>query len=557
VAVTASELGMPLAVKAVTPKRRALVMTRGLTRRRFAESAATFGALSLGLPAFAQGAATKVLKYIPQNDLRVLDPIWTTAYSTRNHGYMVFDTLFALDANMKAQPQMVGAYDITPDGLHYSFMLRDGLKFHDGEAVRATDCVASIKRWMARDVLGQSLAAVMDEIASQTDNGFAIRLKTPFPLLIDGLAKVSTLLPVIMPERLAQTDPYTQVTEMIGSGPFKFVKEEFEPGHQVVYARNTDYVSRSEAPSWASGGKVVKVDRVEWVYIPDNATAAAALSAGEVDWWESPPADYFPTLSGDKNIRLVNTNKLGQMTMLRFNQLHPPFDNLKIRQAVLAVTDQKVFMSSISGDAENWSVCASFFTCGGPMASDIGSDALTSPRDVDKAKKLVSEAGYKGEKIVLLHATDTLSSNGPGLIAADIMQKLGLNVDVVTMDFGSLVTRRASKDPPEKGGWSVFATGWVGVDQIDPATNQGLRANGEKGWFGWPTDSKLEELRAQWLTAPTLEARRAIAADIQRRAFEVVPYVPLGKYVTNTAVRTNITWLIEAPPILMWNIEKG
>jgi peptide/nickel transport system substrate-binding protein len=409
---------------------------------------------------------------------------------------------------------------------------------------------------MARDVVGQSLAAVTDEIAPQGDKGFTIRLRSAFPLLVDGLAKVSTLLPVIMPERLAKTDPYTQVTDIVGSGPFKFVKDEFEPGHKVVYVKNTDYVPRGETPSWASGGKVVKVDRVEWIYIPDNATAAAALSAGEVDWWEQPPADYFPTLSADKNIRLVTTNKLGQMTMLRFNQLYPPFDNVKMRQAVLAMTDQKVFMSTISSDPENWSVCASFFTCGGPMASDIGSDALTGPRDFDKARKLVAEAGYKGEKIVLLHATDTVSSDGPGLIAADLMQKLGLNVDIVTMDFGSLVTRRASKDPPDKGGWSVFATGWVGVDLIDPTANQGLRANGEKGWFGWPTDAKLEELRAQWLTAPTLEGRQTIAADIQRRAFEVVPYVPIGKYVTNTAVRRNLTGLIEAPPILMWNVEK-
>jgi peptide/nickel transport system substrate-binding protein len=532
-------------------------MTRGLTRRRFAQSAAAFGALSLGLPALAQtGAASKILKFIPQNDIRVLDPIWTTAYSTRNHGYMVFDTLFALDAELKPQPQMVGAYNVSSDGLRYSFTLRDGLKFHDGEPVRAIDCVTSLKRWMARDVMGQSIAAVMDEMVPRDDKSFTIRLKSAFPLLLDGLGKVSTLLPVVMPERLAKTDPYTQITEMIGSGPFKFVKDEFQPGHKVVYIKNADYVPRGEAPSWASGGKVVKVDRVEWISIPDQATAAAALAAGEVDCWEQPPPDYFPVLGADKNIRLVNTNKLGQMTMLRFNMLQPPFDNVKMRQAILAVTDQKQFMSAVSADPENWSICASYFTCGGPMATDAGSEALTGPRDFDKAKKLIAEAGYKGENIVFLHNTDTISANGPGLVAVDMMKKLGLNVDVIDMDFGTLVTRRASKEPPDKGGWNAFVTGWVGVDGLDPTVNQGLRTNGAAAWFGWPNDDRIEALRAAWMVAPTLAERQALAVDIQRRAFEVVPYVPLGKYVTNTAIRRDVVGLIEAPPMLMWNVEK-
>jgi peptide/nickel transport system substrate-binding protein len=493
---------------------------------------------------------------IPQNDLRVLDPIWTTAYSTRNHGYMIFDTLFALDRNLKPHPQMVGDYRMSADKLSFGFTLRSGLKFHDGAPVRGVDCVASLRRWMARDVLGQSLAAAIDEMVPQGENGFAIRLKTPFPLLIDGLAKVSTVLPVIMPERLARTDPYQQVTEMVGSGPFRFVAAEFEPGHKVVYTKNTDYLPRDEPPSWASGGKVVKVDRVEWLSVPDAATAAAALVNGEVDWWEAPPADYFQMLSATPSVSLININKLGQMAMLRFNHLHPPFDNLQMRQAVLAVVDQKDFMSAVAGDPENWSICASFFTCGSPMANDAGIEALTGPRDFDKAKKLIAEAGYKGEKIVLLHATDTLSSNLPGLVAADLFKKLGLNVDLQTTDWGNLVTRRASKEPPDKGGWNAFATGWVGVDALDPSVNQALRSSGGTAWFGWPADDKIEALRAEWLVAPTIEARKALAVQIQQRAFETVPYIPLGKYATSTALRQNLSGLIVAPPILMWNVDK-
>jgi peptide/nickel transport system substrate-binding protein len=533
-------------------------MVQGLTRRRFVQLAAAAGAAghSIGVRAQSVAGGVKTLRMIPQNDLRVLDPIWTTSYATRNHGYMVYDTLFALNSDMQAQPQMVGAYDISLDKLLYSFALRDGLKFHDGEPVRGVDCIASLKRWMARDALGQPLAVVVEEMASKDDKSFTIRLKSPFPLLLEGLAKVSTILPVIMPERLAKTDPYQQVTEMIGSGPFKFVKGEFEPGHKVVYAKNTDYVPRNEPPSWASGGKVVKVDRVEWIQVPDAATASAALLSGEVDWWEAPPADYFPMLSGDPRVLLANINQLGQTTMLRFNHLHPPFDNVKMRQAILAVADQREFMTAVAGDPENWSICNSFFTCGAPMANEVGAEALTTPRDYEKAKKLIAEAGYKGEKIVLLHSTDTLSGNMTALVAADMFKKLGLNVDLQSMDFGTLVTRRASKEPPEKGGWNVFCTGWVGVDTLDPSTNQGLRSNGDKAWFGWPKDDKIEELRAQWLVAPTLEDRKALAAQIQARAFETIPYVPIGKYATNTALRRSLTGLITAPPILMWNIEK-
>ena len=498
----------------------------------------------------------KVLRFIPQADLRILDPIWTTAYITRNHGYMVYDTLFGTDAQFKPQPEMVDRWEVSPDKLVYTFTLRDQLKFSDGQPVRSADCVASLARWMERDGVGQMLARALDTMSPLDEKSFKIALKRPFPLLLNALGKPSGNVAFIMPERVAKTPGSEQIKDNTGSGPFIFAKDAFEPGHKVVYVKNTDYVPRSEPPNWATGGKVVKIDRAEWINIPDQATAAAALTAGEVDWWENPPPDYFATLSADKNIQLVNTNKLGQMTMLRFNHLYPPFDNVKMRQAILAVTDQKEFMSAISGDPENWSICASFFTCGGPMANDAESELLTGPRNWDNAKKLIAEAGYKGEKIVFLHATDTLSSNGPGLVAADLMQKLGLNVDIVEMDFGALITRRASKEPPDKGGWSAFVTGWVGVDGLDPSVNQALRTSGGDAWFGWPSDDKLEALRAAWLVAPTLEERQALAVQIQRRAFETVPYVPLGKYTTNTALRRNLTGLIEAPPILMWNIEK-
>jgi peptide/nickel transport system substrate-binding protein len=530
---------------------------RTLTRRVFNTTVASAALLAAAPRARAQsGADKKTLRFIAQSDLRVLDPIWTTAYISRNHGYMVYDTLFAMDAEFATHPQMVGDFSVSDDKLAYHFTLRDGLGFHDGSPVRAADCVASLKRWMVRDTHGQSLALVLDEIKPDGEKSFSIKLKEPFSLLIDALAKVSSLAPFMMPERLASTDPYTQITEAIGSGPFKFVKDEFQPGHQVVYVKNADYVPRKEPPSWASGGKVVKVDRVEWLYIPDAMTKAAALNAGEADWWENPPADVLPVLTANSDIVVQRSDALPSPIMVKLNHLQPPFDNPKLRQAVMAVIDQSDFLTALAGDKDNWELCPSFFTCGGPSASDAGSSALTGPRDWDKAKKMVADAGYKGEKIVVLDAVDQPVSHTQALIVTDVMKKLGLNVEVQSMDWGTLVTRRAVKEPLDKGGWSVFATGWVGADLLDPAENPALRANGVKGHFGWPTDDKIEELRTKWINATSPDERKKLADAIQLRAFEVVPYLPTGQWKPKTAFRKNLKGVLTAPAFLLWNVEK-
>ena len=422
-------------------------MAQRITRREFAIAAGAASLAGVGFSARAKAADTKTLRFIPQTDVQVLDPIWTTAYVTRNHGYMVFDTLFAIDSKFKPHPQMVDGFEISSDQLNYSFVLRDGLKFHDGQPVRGADCAASIKRWMARDALGQTLATVVADMKGGDDKNFSIHLKEPFPLLIDGLAKVSSLAPFIMPERLAKTDPYQQVTEMIGSGPFKFVKEEHQPGNKVVYVKNPDYMPRSEPPDWASGGKVVKVDRVEWIVVPDVATKTAALQNGEADWWENPPSDIWPVLDGNPNINMVPAS-IRPLGCVRFNWLYPPFDNVKMRQAVMMVASQADYMTAFVGDQKYWNVCASFFTCGGPMANNAGSQIMTGKRDFDAAKKLIAEAGYKGEKIILLDAVDQPLIHAEALVTVEMLKKLDLNVEYVAADWGTVVTRRASKKPP-------------------------------------------------------------------------------------------------------------
>jgi peptide/nickel transport system substrate-binding protein len=313
----------------------------------------------------------KTLKFIPEADLRSLDPIWTTAYITRNYGYMVYDTLFAIDANYKVQPQMVDSWKVSGDQLTYTFTLRDGLKWHDGMPVRSADCIASLQRWMKRDVFGQVLPDVIAEMKAVDDKSFQIILKKPFPLLLDAIGKLSSNVPFMMPERVAKTDANTQITESIGSGPFKFVKEEWVPGAKAVFVKNADYVPRKEPPSWAAGGKVVKVDKVEWDYIPDAQTAANALTAGEVDWWQQLPQDLVPLLAKDKNITVANADPLGSIGVLRFNHELPPFDNVKMRQAVMWAIDQKEFMTALAGNPEYWKVCYSYFACGTPLAEAL------------------------------------------------------------------------------------------------------------------------------------------------------------------------------------------
>jgi len=509
----------------------------------------------LSIPvALAQGQ--RVLKFVPQADLRILDPITTTAYITRNHGYMIYDTLFATDAKFQVQPQMVDKYELGKDQLTYTFTLREGLKFHDGQPVRSADCIASIERWSKRDALGQKMAEVTESWKAVNDRTFALKLKRPFPLVLEALAKPSSNVPFIMPERIARTDASTNITEAIGSGPFKFVKEEWVPGSKVVYVKNMDYVPRKEAPSWAAGGKVVKVDRVEWIYIPDSATAAAALSAGEVDWWEFFPPDLIPVLARNKSIKVENIDPLGSMGLLRFNFLHPPFNNQKMRQAVLSVVDQNDYILGIAGDPKNGHTCYSYFTCGTPLSSEVGAAPAKGNRDFEKAKQLIHESGYKGEKIVIIDATDAPIVHSQSLLTAELLRKLGLNVEVQAGDWGTLITRRASKEPVEKGGWSIFHTWLVGPDVMSPAVNFAVRGSGEKGWFGWPTDAKIEELRETWFAATDPVASKKAADAVQARAFEFVPYVPTAQFILPTAYRSNLSGVIIAPITLLWNVEK-
>ncbi|HEY0526315.1 MAG TPA: ABC transporter substrate-binding protein [Stellaceae bacterium] len=525
------------------------------TPGRAAVLAAALAALaSVALPAAAASAADappqKVIRAVMHADLKVLDPVWTTALITRDHALMVYDQLFAVDAAGRPRPEMVDRYEVSADGMRYDFVLRSGLAFHDGQPVRAADAVASIKRWAQRDPLGKGMAAAAEEIAATGDLGFTIRLKQPFGLVLDALAKQSGIPLVVMPERLARTDAATQVSDPIGSGPFIFKADEYQPGHKVVYVRNPNYAPRDEAPDGLAGGKMVKVDRVEWLSLTDPATAFAALTAGEIDFWEAPQLDFEASLAQNPDLALLPIDPVGMMGWVRPNHTQPPFDKVKVRQALVHIVRQVDYMRAIGAAPGNYrDLCVSFFMCGTPLETEAGAEAALHP-SLETAKRLLAEAGYKGEKIVLLDPADYATLHEAALVAFDQLKSAGLNMELQSLDWGTLVTRRAKKE-----GWNLFLTQSSAIDAT-PANNSFLAASCENAAPGWPCDDELEKRRAAWMREPDAAKRKELAASIQERAYEVVPYVNWGQYVRRAAFRKDLTGLLQAGVPVFWNVDK-
>jgi peptide/nickel transport system substrate-binding protein len=434
------------------------------------------------------------------------------------------------------------------------------LKFHDGTPVLARDCVASIQRWSKRDTFGQTMMAVTDELTAAGDKTIQFRLKRPFALLPDALGKSPTNFPAMMPERLAKTDAFTQVTEMVGSGPYRFNVKERVPGSLLVYERFADYVPRADGtPDWTAGPKIVHFDRVEWHVIPDPSTAMAALQKGEVDWWENPTNDMLPILRKTDGVKAVVQDPTGLMGCMRLNHLTAPFNNPAIRRALLKAIDQRDFCIASSGDdPAMWHVPTGVFYPGGPFANDAGLEVFAGKRDYDAVRKEISAAGYKGEKTVILAPTDFPLLKAMADVCADVFQKIGLNVDYQAMDWGSVVQRRPKKEPVGQGGWSVFNTFWSGLDQLNPVGHVFLRGMGDAPGAapGWPSSPRIEELRQQWLDAPDMAARKSLARDLQSQALIDVPYVPVGQVLGATAYRTNLTGVLDGF-VLFWNVRKG
>lgn len=524
-----------------------------MNRRRFLATGT--GLVAAGLsPARAQRANPRLLRFVPQANLTVLDPIWTTAAVSTTHGYTVFDTLYGSDEAGRPQPQMAEGHTISDDGRTWSIRLREGLKWHDGTPVLARDCSASLQRWARRDTFGQSLAQVVDSWGEADERTLAIKLKSPFPLLVTAIAKTSSAAAFMMPERLARTDPFQQVTEMMGSGPFRFLADEYVSGSRVAYARFDGYVPRQEAPSRTTGGKVANFERVEWQIIPDVATASAALIQGEVDWWDQVAPDLTPLLQRQKGVSVGVNDPAGYVGTMRFNALHPPFDNPAIRRAVLYAANQDDYLRAITGnDPEIFSECHSMWPCGTPYGVET---RVQAPPDLSRAEAMLKEAGYQGEKVVILNPSD-LPSIGPfGDVTADLLNKLGMNVELADTDWGTVVQRRASREPVDKGGWSIFHTWWPSSVIATPATNPTLGGRGIQGWFGWYKNDRVEQLAAEWLVATTEAEQKRLAAAIQDESVQQAPIVPLGRYFIHTAYRSNLTGFVRSSITIPWGVRR-
>lgn len=527
-----------------------------MKRRTFLKG--TVAAAALGrfasAPAQAQSASATLLKFVPQANLSSLDPIWTTATVTNNHGYYVFDTLYGQDLDSTPQPQMAEGHSVSADQKTWSIKLREGLVFHDGAPVLAKDCVQSLKRWVQRDPYGQLLARVVESWNAPDDRTIEIKLTRPFPLMLDCLSKADQP-PFIMPERLALTDATKQVTEMVGSGPYKFIASGYVSGSKVTYEKFDGYKPRSEPPSRNAGGKVAHFKTIEWQVMPDPSTAANALIKGEVDWWERPLTDLQPMLAANPDIKREVIDKAGRGSIMRLNHLQAPFNNPKVRAAVRMAVNQEDYMRATQGDDTTaWQTCRSLWWRGTPYYDGEQEDLM--PGNLEQAKAALKASGYAGEKVVIINPTDFPDIGPLGDVTFELLKQLGMNVEMAASDWGTVIQRRNSREPVEKGGWSIFHTTGPTPGWGSPALSSLVRGQGEKGWFGWWNSPKAEELAEEWLYAPDIASQRRAAIALGRLALEEVATIPLGQFVIRTAYRKNLTGMLAGSAPYPWGLKR-
>ncbi len=516
---------------------------------------AAFATLAAAGVALAQ---EKVLRIVPHSNLAILDPIWTTAYMSRNHGYMIYDTLFGTDEKAQIKPQMVESWTESPDHRLWTFKLRKGLEFHDGKPVTSEDVTASLARWGKRDAMGVALFTFVERMDTPAPDTFRIFLREVCGFTLEALGKPSSNVPFIMPKRIAETDAFKQIEEHIGSGPYVFKKDEFKPGDKAVYVKNTKYVPRKEAPSGTTGGKNVYVDRVEWnLALRDAQAQVNALQKGEVDIIEQLSFEHFETVKKDPTLQLPPFDTVGLQYMARFNHLNKPFDDPKVRQAVLAAFSQEPFLKAQVGVKELYKVCPSMFTCGTPYGSAFGSE-IQSKSNMKKAQELLKASGYDGTPILIMKPTDLASIQKLPDVAAQLMRQAGFKVDLQAMDWQTLVARRSKKDPVDKGGWHMFLTAWQAHDIWNPIANAAFDTRGEKsGWFGWASDDKMIELRAAFMRETDDAKKKKMAEVLQARAFEIGTHVPLGEFRAPMAASKKVSGFFVSNGNLYWNLKKN
>ncbi len=525
-----------------------------MTHRSLVSLAILAGAVVCLAPSVSL-AQQRVMRHVPQADLKVLDPVVNPAFITVQHSYLVYDQLFSWDSNGRAQPQMVETVEKSADGKSYAFKLRPGLKFHDGTPVRAADAVASLKRWAGKDPAGKKMLGWGMQAAALDDQRFTVTLNVAFGQILEVLGKPSWPL-FVMRERDAALDITTSVSEVVGSGPFRFVRAEWVPGSKIVYERNPDYVPRSEKADFLSGGKIVNFDRIEWNIIADPSTAAAALGKGEVDIVESLPGDVLESLEKNRDV-VIRIQKLsGLMGMMRLNHLHPPFNHPKAREALLYMVDQADYMTVAIGSEKRWRVCHAFLVCDTPYGTELGMEEYRKP-NLDRARQLLKEAGYSGEKIVLMHPTNISIVREMSEVSGQRLREIGLNVDIQPMEWTAMLQRRFKADKPSEGSWHIWHTYSPALALAHPLTSYAMDAPCQvTGWPGWACDPELEKMREEFALAPDDAARRLVGERIQRQAAKLVPMVPLGQFFSPVLFRSNLEGFLETPVPVMWNVAR-
>ncbi len=527
-----------------------------VARRTFIATA--FAAATLLGGALPAAAQNNVMRFVPHANLTVLDPIWTTAYVTRNHGYMIYDTLFAVSQKGEIKPQMVDKWTTSKDGKTWTFTLRDGLEFHDGKPVTSEDVIASIKRWSTRDAMGGVLNKFVASWEAVDAKTFKLNLNEPCGIVLDALGKPSSNVPFIMPARIAATPGSEQIKESIGSGPYAFKADEYKPGEKVVYTKFAKYKPRSEPVDGLTGGKVANFERVEWVIIRDTQTQFNAIKTGEVDWVEQPAFEQISQLKANPDLKVEDFAVGGLGFIMRFNFLHKPFDNPKIRQAAMVAMGQEAFLKTQVGVPGLYRYCPSIYLCGGTYSSDK-TGYFTGVANPQKAAQMLKEAGYDGTPVVLMRPTDLASIAKIPLVAKQQLEAAGFKVDFQQMDWASLIARRAKKEPPAQGGWNLFLTAWTAGDLENPLGQAMLTARGATGYFGWQDEPRIEQLKDKFARATSSAEKKQLAEQIQLIALETATHAPLGQYQSPSVVRKNVSGLVpvNAGVPVLWNVKKN
>jgi peptide/nickel transport system substrate-binding protein len=529
-----------------------------MKRRSFLSATAGLAAGTLAAPRLSLAADAKVLRFIPQSNLSSLDAVAGTQYVVRNAAMLVWDTLYGVNSQLEPKPQMAEGAVTSDGGNTWTIKLRDGLKFHDGAPVLPKDVIASLKRWMVRDSMGQIIAAQLNTMEGPDDRTVVIKMSKPFPKMLFALGKANSPMAFIMPERIAATDPFKLITEFVGSGPMAFARDEWVPGSKAIFTKFDGYKPRDEPSDWSTGGKRMYFDRIEWNIITDPATAAAALQQGEVDWWENPIPDLVPLLKRSAALNVDIADPLGNIGDMRFNHLNPPFNDVRARRAVMMALNQEDFMRAVVGDDPAlWKRCPSYFTPGTAAYTDQGGQILEGPRKYDAAKALLKEAGYNGEKIAMMVPTDISITKAQGDVAADLLARIGMNVDYQALDWGTVGARRAKKDPVAQGGWNIFFTWHAGADCINPAPYTALQANGDKAWFGWPTSDAVQAGIAEWYAAPDAAAEKTALVKTNVAAFQDVVYAQTGFFLGYQAWNKKVTGVVKSPFPVFWDVKKA